>query len=81
MGAGPTNVCDLGADLGQPVARTFVRGVEDVRAQQGLESGADGDEKELGVVVAHEGHGAGRQLAERSLHGQDPGGEDLGVHS
>lgn len=56
---GPTNVCDLGADLGQPVTRTLVGCVEDMRAQQRFERGADGNKEELGMVVAHPCHRAG----------------------
>jgi hypothetical protein len=55
----PTYICDLGTDLGQPVARTLVRSVEEVGTQQGLECGADGHKEELRVVVAHAGHRAG----------------------
>lgn len=65
----PTNISDLGADLGQAVPGALVRGVEEVWAQQRLEGRRDGHEKQLGVVVTHSSHRAGRQLAQRSLHG------------
>lgn len=73
----PTYIGDLGADLGEPVARTLVRGVEEMRAQQRLEGAADGDEEQLCVVVAHARYRAGGELAERRLHGNDACGEDL----
>lgn len=67
----PTCVCVLGTDLAEPVTWALVRCAEDVRSQQGLQRGADGDEQQLGVEVAGASCCCRGKFAEGRLHGQN----------
>ena len=72
-----TGVRVLGADLSQPVPRALVGAVQGVRAEQGLEGGADGHQQQLGVEVTRPGGGGRGQLTERRLHRHNARGQDL----
>lgn len=73
----PTYICDLGADLCEPVPRTLIWGVEEVWAQQRLQGAADGNQEQLGMVVTNTGNRAGGELAKRCFHGNYACGENL----